>query len=595
MKKVIIVESPNKIAAIEKYFDDSYMICASNGQIMDLAKGGRFGIGVNPINKFKTYYHLIPEKIFFLDKIISSNDQIEKIIICTDPDTEGHGIAWHIFQNLKHLNKPIYRAEFHEITESGIKEGLSKITEVDINKFKAQETRRILDRIVGFMVSPFLINYYGDKLSAGRVQSVATKMVTSLERTIKEFKSEEYWNLGLNVNKETLKFKCKYFGEISNKKELDEIISDISKPTIKDSIFEITKLNKKEKKQAPPPPLTTAKIQQLMSSKYGIEGEDTMAAAQSLYELGFVTYIRTDSTRISDTALDNVRQCIADNSFDLPKKPNIFKNKEAAQNAHECIRPTNLKITPEDINLSDDIKKLYKLIWKFFIASQMSPAIYDTLEAKVTHTGSGRIFKISGKVLKSAGYLSFLEGKENSNKELPTISIKDLLSLDTSEPFFYEQKFTQPPSRFTYSSLIEELESNGIGRPSTYTEIVSKITNRHYVEKHDEHYYGTELGEKITSMLDKYFDFMKYDYTADLEKQMDNISLGKVDSLSILDNFYTSFKNKLSQAQSETGGKICEKCSSPMYFRVFDKSSFHQCALYPFCHNKIYENLAKAS
>jgi len=584
-KTIIIVESPGKVQSIQKYLGDKYIVCASNGQIVNLAKGGRYGIGVNPIDKFKTFYTLMPDKVYFLDKIISNADNIDKIIICTDPDTEGHGIAWHIAEKFKHLNKPIFRAEFHEITQEGIVEGLRQVSDIDINKFKAQETRRILDRLVGFMVSPFLINSYGANLSAGRVQSVATRMVIEREREISKFEPQEYWNINVNLTKDKQSFIAKYQGKVKSKEIADQIKLDIEQPNIADSLFQVLSVSKKPKKENSESPLTTAKMQQVMASKYGFEGERTMAAAQSLYESGYCTYIRTDSVRASDTALDNVREWLSNNKFEIPVKPNTFKNKDASQNAHECIRPTNLNNMPDTMNLANDTKLLYKTIWNYFVSSQMCPAVYDTLEAKIVHTILGKHqFKLTGKLLVSPGYLAILEDKVVSQETFPTIDSQDLLHLFDDKSISLEQKFTQPPARYNYGSLIKELETKGIGRPSTYTEIISKITSRHYVEKQGNTYHGTKLGDDITTVLTKYFDFMEYDYTAELEKQMDEISEGKLNNLTVLTDFYLRFQDKLKAAHLDHHGKMCDKCSAPMYLKNGkNDTKFWGCALFPFC------------
>jgi DNA topoisomerase I len=584
LKTLIIVESPNKIDSIKKYLDDTYEVYASSGQIMDLAKGGRFGIGVNPLANFKTYYCLIPSKIGFLDKIISNVDSIEKILIASDPDTEGEGIAWHVAQSLKHLNKPMFRAEFHEITKEGIAHGLANTTELDINKFKAQETRRVLDRIVGFMVSPFLMNYYSTNLSAGRVQSVATRMVIERESDINEFEPQEYWNIGVNLTKDNKSIFAKCQSKVKSKEDAEKMKVELESPSIAESVFEAVSVSRKPKKEQPEPPLTTARMQQLMSSKHGVDGEITMQAAQSLFELGLVTYIRTDSVRISDGALDNVRQWLQESKIEIPTKPNIFKNKGAAQDAHECIRPTNLTNLPENIHLSTDVKTLYKLIWTHFVSSQMCPAVYDTLDVKISHVASGHKFKVSGKVLVSAGYLALLEGKVKSDDELPAINESDKFKLIDNKSVILEQKFTQPPARYNYATLLKELENKGIGRPSSYVEIISKITSRNYVEKQGNTYYGTKLGSEITGLLQKYFDFMQYDYTSELEKQMDEVSLGNMNSLDVLSNFYSTFRSKLRDAHLATGGKVCEKCAAPMYQKPGrNETKFWGCSLYPFC------------
>jgi len=584
MKKLIIVESPNKVQTIQKYLGDKYIVQASNGHIVDLSKGGEFGIGVNPNNKFKTHYSMIPNKFRFIENIISNLDNIEQIIICTDPDTEGHAIAWHIAEKLKYFNKPILRGEFHELTEQGIKNGISNLGNLDFNKFKAQETRRILDRIVGFMVSPFLINHYGMKLSAGRVQSVTTRMVIEREKEISEFKPQEYWNISVSLTKDKNNYIAKYSKKIKSKDEAEKIKLEIEYPNISESEFRAIEVVKKPKKENPPPPLTTAKMQQVMASKFSIDGERTMAAAQSLYESGYVTYIRTDSVRISDEALLNVRNWLSKNNFEIPTKPFIFKNKEAAQNAHECIRPTVLNNTPEVVNLNGDNRILYELIWKQFVSSQMCSAIYDTLNVKIEHAHSKHSFKLTGKLLVSPGYLTILENKKESKTTLPSLNKNDLLKLTDEESIVLDQKFTQPPARYNYSSLIAELENKGIGRPSTYVDIIGKITNRNYVEKQGNTYHGTELGTKITDKLSQYFEFMNYDYTALLEKQMDDISIGNIDNIHVLNNFYNSFIKTLQQAHIDNDGKICKKCGAPMYLKNGKNDvKFWGCGLYPFC------------
>ncbi len=589
-KTIIIVESPGKVQSIQKYLGEQYIVCASNGQIVNLAKGSKYGIGVNPLDKFKAFYTLMPDKVYFLDKIISNIDIIDKIIICTDPDTEGHGIAWHIADKLKHLQKPIFRAEFHEITQEGIAEGLKHISDIDFNKFKAQETRRVLDRLVGFMVSPFLINSYGSNLSAGRVQSVATRMVFEREQEIKKFDPKEYWNISVNLIKDTQSFIAKYQGKVKSAEVANQIKFDIEQPTILDSIFKVSTVVKKPKKENSIPPLTTAKMQQVMASKYGFEGERTMATAQSLYESGYITYMRTDSVRASDTALTNVREWLANNKFDIPTKPNTFKNKDAAQNAHECIRPTNLNNIPDKMSIGEDTKLLYKTIWIYFVSSQMCPAVYDTLDVKITHELSKHQFKLTGKLLVSPGYLSILEDRVISKNTFPTINVDDLFKLIDSKSICLEQKFTQPEARYNYASLIKELESKGIGRPSTYCSIVDTIIKRNYVSKNaNNSYYATEMGEKITLLLANYFNFLEYNYTSKLEERMDKISNGEVDYLDVLNDFYSQFSQDLQKLVLANNGKICCKCNSPMYLRNYDNTSYWQCALQPFCKDsKIY-------
>lgn len=581
-KTLIIVESPGKINSIQKYVGDNYIVLASGGHIVNLAKGGRFGIGVNPFKKFKTYYSIIPEKLPFLDKIISSSDKYDKIIICSDPDLEGHGIAWHLGQNLSHLNKPIFRAEFHEITKKGIEDGLKNLKPLSIESFNAQEARRVLDRLVGFMVSPYLITHYGSNLSAGRVQSVTARMVIEREEEIKSFEPKEYWNISVKLTNEKEHFVAKLLQEIDSKSSALKIEAQLKQNA---SDFKVSSVKKTVKKEEPYPPLNTAKMQQIMASKFDMDGDRTMQAAQALYELGYCTYIRTDSVRISDSALEPVRTWLSLNKFDIPGKPNFFKNKSAAQDAHECIRPTNVNLTPDKLQLSDiDTIRLYKIIWMYFVCSQMLPAVYALTEVKINHMPSKLLFKINGKILQSLGFLSLDKENIKNDNYIPIFSVGDKLKLFDNKSIILEQKFTQPPPRYNYSSLIKELEKKNIGRPSTYNTIVSTISNRQYVVKNGNSFSGTSLGLKINSVLKDNFDFLDYDYTSKLEDELDKIAEGKLDKVDVLNSFYTSLKDKLGKAHAKCGGKLCQKCGFPIYKKVSKANiEFFSCGLYPFC------------
>lgn len=591
-KTILIVESPGKVENIQKYLGDTYEVIASFGHINELAKSGRYGIGVNPLNKFEVFYTLMPDKVHFLDKIISNSDNIDRIILATDEDLEGEAIAHAISENVKHLNKPIFRAHFHEITKFGIEDGISRLTQINELKCKAQQARRSADRIVGFLVSPFLINKFSTKLSAGRVQSVATRIITEREQDITKFKPQEYWNISANLTKDKQFFIAKYTGKVKSQEVAEKIKSELEQPNIQNSIFQTISIIKKPKKEGSPPPLTTSKMQQVMASQYGIEGEQTMQAAQQLYEMGHITYMRTDSVRISDIALVSAREWLTSNKFDIPVKPNTFSNKDKSQDAHECIRPTNINNAPAKMNLAEDMQLLYKTIWTYFVSSQMPPAIYDTLDVKIIHPLSKHQFRLTGKLLVSAGYLALLENRNVSTNVLPSVNNGDQFYLQDDKSIILEQKFTQPPARFTYASLIKELENKGVGRPSTFTTIVSTILNRGYISKKDNVYYGTEMGEKITELLKQYFDFLQYDFTSDLEMQMDKISIGEANYLDVLNEFYDKFSKNLQSLVLENGGKICPKCNSPMYLRTFDNASYWQCALSPFCRDsKIYTDI----
>ncbi len=579
-KTLIIVESPGKIHTIQKYLGDKYIVLATAGHIVDLAKNGRFGLGVNVFDNFKTYYTLIPEKIQFLDKIINASEECNKIIICSDPDLEGTGIAYLLAEKLVHLNKPILRAEFHEITQFGIEDGLKHQGKINQDKFKAQATRRIIDRLFGFMISPYLANYYKSNVSAGRVQSVATLAIVDREDEILKFKPEEYWNLNLSLSKKDKSFIAKYQGKIKNKDEANTIKNDL----LASNTFKVSSVIAKPKKELPDPPLTTSRLQQIMYSKYGVSGEETMEHSQILYEYGFCSYIRTDSMRISDTALSMVRGWLTDQKFDVPKQPNIFKNKNSSQDAHECLRPTVIKTLPSQIEV-DEIKKLiYKEIWYHFVASQMNPAIYDTLEIKINHISNNYLFKASGKALRYQGYLELSNTDVGAKMMLPSLNKDEELTFSKKEDIQLEQKFTQPPSRYNYASLIKFLERKGIGRPSTFSTILAKITDRNYVEKKNDALMPTELGRNVSELLKKYFDFMRYDYTASLEEKLDDIAIGKANDQQILHDFFDQFKRTLIQAHLDAGGEVCERCQLPVFHRQTKEGiEYIKCLGAPFC------------
>lgn len=581
-KTLIIVESPGKIKTIQKYLGDEYIVAASFGHIVDLAKGGKFGIGVDVIHNYKTYYTLLPDKLSKLDNIINIAIDCDKIIICSDPDLEGEAIAYALANKLEHLNKPIFRAQFNEITKEGVQQGLKNYGQLNKLKADAQETRRVLDRIVGFMVSPFLINYYGTNLSAGRVQSVTTKLIVDREKEISSFIPKENWNLLINLNKDNKDFSIKLQSKIKNKEEalkFKEIL-------LSDNNLIVDSIVSKSKKEKPPAPLTTAKLQQIISSKFGMSGDEIVAAAQNLYELGYCSYIRTDSTRISDTALKMVREWLTNNNLKLPKTPNVFKNKDASQDAHECLRPTVVNNLPDQIALSGNEQIMYKVIWSYFVASQMEPAIFDINEIIIKHPKSGSLFKISGKVLIEPGFLQILKDSLPTDKNnLPELYKEEKFSFNENQ-IKLEQKFTQPPPRYNYATLIAELENKGIGRPSTYNNIVTKISDRKYVEKDGNVFYPTELGNKVCDLLSNYFNFMSYDYTASLEQELDNISLGKCESKTIIDNFFKSFKNTLCKAHTDCGGKLCDICGLPINKRLLASGDqLLSCFASPFCKN----------
>ena len=594
MKTLVIVESPSKAKKIQGYLGDDYVVLASRGHITDLIKGGKHGIGIDIDNNFKPKYILLQDKVSTLNSLMSIAKKSDQILIASDPDREGEAIAWHLHDRLKDLGKPIKRFTFQEITKKAITASLKKTRDVDDNLFHSQEARRILDRIVGFKVSPFLMNNFGPKLSAGRVQSVVTRMIIDREKEIDVFVPEEFWNIYVSFTNDNENcFVAKYDSKITNEKDANDIKSSL----INKEFIVLDVISDEEKKPAPPP-LITATLQQMMSKIFSISADKTMKAAQSLYENGYCTYIRTDSTRTEDEALKDLRSWLKDNNYSASSKVNLFKNKESSQDAHECIRPTDLGVGPETCELADPIeKKVYELIWKYFVASQMSPSIFSTL--KVISCVKDNVdlkFKSSGKAIKDLGYLKVLNFNTNLNSkiEIPNLNKGDELKLFNKDQIRCEKKQTQPPPRFSESDLIEELKKRGIGRPATYADILSKITSRDYVVKNGNVYRPTELGKKITNVLVKFFPFMDYGYTADLEKQLDDIAENKLNHVDMLNNFYKPFSDQITKAYLSCGSKICKKCNSPMSIRNNSKSGekFWGCTSYPKCNGmESYDNV----
>lgn len=584
--KLVIVESPTKAKKIESVLGSEYKAMASYGHICDLAKGGKFGIGIDVKNNFKPKYVLMDDKVDVLQSIINEAEKADEIIILRDEDKEGCAIAYHIKRYLQSSNKPIRIGTLHEITEKGIRDALKSLEpEIDMNLFHSQEARRILDRIVGFMVSPYLMANYGNNLSAGRVQSVAVRMISDREKEIEIFKPEEFWSIFVkfkNANDEN--FAAKFQGRPTNKQSADAITTLIKN----EQEFLVHSVKRQTKKENPPPPMTTAALQQFMAKKHSFDPDRTMKSAQSLYENGFCTYIRTDSTRISDEAIKPVRELIVKLGFSVPKKPNKYEAKATAQDAHECIRPTNVNGYSADMNiLVGDEKLVYDVIWKHFLASQMNQAVWNTLQVVIQARLNKKLaFVASGKALESPGYLEIFAAIDKGKIEIPNLVVGDILSVVDMKS---EQKFTQPPPRYNDASILKELENKQIGRPSTWAEIIKKIDARNYVEKNGNTYKITELGRKITDILASSFDFLDYDYSSDLEKKLDNIADGSVKELDMLNEFFVPFKEKLDLAYMSAGAIECDRCKSPMIKRTNsqDQSQFWGCTNRSNCYNTV--------
>jgi DNA topoisomerase-1 len=588
MKTLVIVESPSKASKIQGYLGKDFVVMASKGHITDLAKGGKYGLGVDIENNFKPRYVLMDDKLDVLDNLLAAAKKVDQIFVASDPDREGEAIAWHLANRLEDIGKPIKRMVFNEIKKDKLLKAVKDVRDINMDLFHSQEARRILDRLVGFMASPFLMNFFGPKLSAGRVQSVVTRMVVDREYEIEAFVPDEFWTIQVSLTKDGKSgFLTKYSGKLTAQADANTMRDRLN---AKDAEYVVSEVLDKEEKEYPQPPLVTSTLQRLMSKIHSFDAARTMKAAQGLYESGYCTYIRTDSVRVGEEALEEVRQWIGDNGYEVPKKAYAYKNKDAAQDAHECIRPSDLSLDPSNqmAIIDPDEKLVYETIWKYFVASQMAPATFNTL--KVTaHVKGDKLaeVKASGKALKTPGFLAILGVSDNSKIEIPNLSAGDVLNFFGKLPVRMEKKQTQPPPRYSEDKLIKELVNRNIGRPATYAELLSKITARLYVEKKGNVYHATELGKKITGVLTDFFTFMGYDYTAKMEQQLDEVESGKVDHVDMLKKFFPNFKQELDKAYLSQGGTLCEKCGSPMAVRTVkaDGSKFLACSAYPKCKN----------
>lgn len=588
MKTLVIVESPHKATLIQGFLGKDYIVMASKGHITELAKGGKFGLGVDIDNNFKPRYVLSSDKIQVLDDLMNAAKQCDQILVASDPDREGEAIAWHLQTRLEDMGKPIKRVVFNKIKKPTVLKAIKdEVRDIDINLFHSQEARRILDRVVGFMASPFLMNFFGPKLSAGRVQSVVTRMVIDREREIESFIPEEFWTIQVNLSKDGKdSFIMKYPWKLTDQNTANDIYAKLSD---KKAEYIVSEVSADEEKVGAPKPLITSTLQRFMSKKHNMSAERTMKAAQSLYESGYVSYIRTDSVRVGDETIEEARKWLKDNNYSIPTKPNSHKNTNSAQDAHECIYPTDITLLPDNnmAIIDPDEKLVYDLIWRYFLASQMSPAEYNTLKVTAHVKGDATAeVRASGKALKNKGYLDMLGVTNDSKIEIPNLNKGDILKLFGNKAVKMEKKMTQPPPRYSEDNLIKELVNKNIGRPATYAELLSKLAVRNYVEKKGNVFHATDLGKKITDILVKYFTFMDYNYTAKLEDQLDEIEHAKIDYVFMLNKFYPEFKKELDKAYLGYGGTLCEKCGSPMSTRTTKNGEkFLACSGYPKCRN----------
>ena len=611
---LIIVESPTKVKTIQKYLGPEFEVKASVGHIKDLPKSK---LGIDLENNFEPIYEVISEKKKVISELKKSAKKADTIFLAPDPDREGEAIAWHVASEIDG-DKKIYRVLFNDLTKRTVIAAIQNPLELDINKYEAQQTRRILDRLVGYQISPILWKKVKRGLSAGRVQSVAVRIICDREADIRAFVSEEYWNItALLEGKEPPPFEAR-LTKIGSKKlnltseaQTQEVLEEL-----KGAPFVVKKVEKKEVKRSPAPPFTTSKLQQEASRKLRFSAKKTMSVAQRLYEglslgeegpVGLITYMRTDSVRIATEALEEARTYIGEvygKEF-LPPKARVFKSSKSSQDAHEAIRPTATAYPPQQIKpyLKGDEFHLYQLIWNRFIACQMNPAVFDQTGFDIQ---AGRCrFHAQGSIMKfpgfSAVYTESTDKEDNGSEEmagnpdtsgLPEISEGDELKLSSLDP---QQSFTQPPPRFSEATLVKELEEKGIGRPSTYAAIISTIQNRNYAELEKGRFHPTELGAIVNELLVENFpNIMDVKFTASMEDQLDMIEDGKLTRHKTLEDFYSPFRSELEKASEEMRDikreeiptdLICEKCQSPMVIKWGKNGKFLACSNYPECKN----------
>ena len=601
-KSLVIVESPAKARTIGKFLGRSYVIKASVGHVIDLPKSK---LGVDIDNNFEPQYITIRGKGPVLKEIKALAKKSKKVYLATDPDREGEAISWHLARALGIDEDALCRIEFNEITKNAIKNAIKKPRPIDRNLVDAQQARRVLDRLVGYQISPLLWKNVRKGLSAGRVQSVATKLIIDREEEIKNFKPEEYWSLILKVeNDKKEKFEVKFYSDdlgnknIQTEEEVNRILDIIG-----DDTLTVTKVKKGQKRRNPGLPFTTSTLQQEAANKLGFPTRKTMSLAQQLYEginlkkegtIGLITYIRTDSTRISDDALEILEQYITENiGKQYIKKKSTKKTvakKKNVQDAHESIRPTDIGKHPDTIksSLTGDQYLLYKLIWERYVASQMSPALYDTLSVDLQVNKI--MFKATGSILKFDGFLkvySYSNISEDIN--LPDLQEGDIINIIDKLP---KQHFTQPPPRYTEASLVKTMEELGIGRPSTYAPTISTILARGYVEREGKNLVATELGYIINEILVEYFiEIINVNFTASLEEQLDSIEEDGRDWKELISEFYSTFHKMLINAEEhmeqvdlvEESDENCKKCGATMLIKHGRYGKFLACSNYPDC------------
>ncbi|MDM5301729.1 type I DNA topoisomerase [Bacillus subtilis] len=603
---LVIVESPAKAKTIERYLGKKYKVKASMGHVRDLPKSQ---MGVDIEQNFEPKYITIRGKGPVLKELKTAAKKAKKVYLAADPDREGEAIAWHLAHSLDLDLNSDCRVVFNEITKDAIKESFKHPRMINMDLVDAQQARRILDRLVGYKISPILWKKVKKGLSAGRVQSVALRLITDREKEINDFKPEEYWTIDGTFLKGQETFEGSFFGKngkklpLNSEADVKDILSQL-----KGNKYTVEKVTKKERKRNPALPFTTSTLQQEAARKLNFRAKKTMMIAQQLYEgidlgregtVGLITYMRTDSTRISNTAVDEAAAFI-DQAYGkefLGGKRKPAKKNESAQDAHEAIRPTSVLRKPSELKavLGRDQMRLYKLIWERFVASQMAPAILDTMSVDLTN--NGLTFRANGSKVKFSGFMKvYVEGKddqmEEKNRMLPDLQEGDTVLSKDIEP---EQHFTQPPPRYTEARLVKTLEELGIGRPSTYAPTLDTIQRRGYVSLDNKRFIPTELGQIVLDLIMEFFpEIINVEFTAKMEKDLDHVEEGDTEWVKIIDNFYADFEKRVKKAEAEMkeveiepeyAGEDCELCSSPMVYKMGRYGKFLACSNFPDCRN----------
>lgn len=601
-KKLVIVESPSKAKTIGKFLGRSYKVVASLGHVRDLPKS-RMGVDIK--NDYQPDYISIRGKGDVIKELRKDAKNAKAVYLASDPDREGEAIAWHVSNILKLDDSEKNRVTFNEITKDAVKEAFNEPRTINMDLVDAQQARRVLDRLVGYSISPILWKKVKKGLSAGRVQSVALNLIIQRENEIRNFKPEEYWTIDAEFKHNREKFKAAFFGENGKKVSLknNDDVQRILGKLDKNKEFAITKVTKRERKRQPQPPFTTSTMQQDANRRLNFRTRKTMMTAQMLYEgidikqgapVGLITYMRTDSTRIASIAKHEVSKFIHEEYGGeyAAVKPIKGKLPEGAQDAHEAIRPTSVFRTPAKMKpyLTNDQYKLYSLIWSRFVASQMTPEVIDTMNVNLQQNNVD--FRASGSKVKFAGFTKvYKRGKEKDNL-LPELKEGDNAQMISDDP---AQHFTQPPARYTEAALIKKLEEDGVGRPSTYAPTLDTIQRRYYVRLVSRHFEPTELGEIVNTIIEKQFpDIVNAKFTADVEDKLDQIEEGKQNWVRVVDSFYQPFSKEVSTAESEVAkiemkdelaGMDCDICGAPMVVKMGRYGKFYACSRFPECRN----------